>query len=67
MDMTALAITDKNALDASARKIELLSGQIREELLLAAEHDLSKSRVINMRKMSERIVHGTQVSLIPYR
>jgi hypothetical protein len=67
MDMTALAITDKNALDASARKIELLSGQIREELLLAAEDDLSKSRVINMRKMSERIVHGTQVSLIPYR
>jgi hypothetical protein len=67
MDTAGLTTTDEHVLDASARRIEALAEEIRRELLLAAEHDLSKSRVINMRKMAERTVHGTPVTVIPYR
>jgi len=37
------------------------------QLLQASEHDMSKTRVINMRKMAEKIVHDTPVTAIPYR
>ena len=67
MDLTELALTDQLALDASAHKVEELAEQIRQQLLQAAEHDLSKARVINMRKKAEQIVHGTPVTAIPYR
>ena len=67
MDTAAPELTDRLALDSSAYKIKDLSEQIRQELLQASEHDQSKSRVINMRKMAEKIVHDTGVTLIPYR
>ncbi len=67
MDLAELALADQLALDASAHKVEELAEQIHEQLLRASEHDLSKARVINMRKMAEKIVHDTQVTAIPFR
>jgi hypothetical protein len=67
MDLTERALTDRLTLDASAHKVEELAEQIREALLQASEHDLAKTRVINMRKRAEQIVHGTPVTSIPYR
>jgi hypothetical protein len=67
MDLQALALADQFALDVSAHKVEQLAEQIHEQLLQASEHDSSKTRVINMRKMAEKIVHDTPVTAIPYR
>jgi len=67
MDLSAIALADQFALNVSAHKVEELAEQIHEELLRASEHDPSKARVINMRKMAEKIVHDTQVTTIPYR
>ena len=67
MDLGALALADQFALDASAHRIEELAEQIHVQLLQASEHDMSKTRVINMRKMAEKIVHDTPVTAIRYR
>jgi hypothetical protein len=67
MDVATRELTDRLSLDTSAHKIEELAGEIRQELLEASAHDLSKSRVVHMRKMAERIVHDTQVSVAGYR
>jgi len=67
MNLIELAVADQLALDTSAHKVQELAEQIREQLLQAAEHDLAKDRVVNMRKMAERIVHDTPVTAIPFR
>ena len=67
MNLTEAAAADQLALDASAHSVEELAIQIREQLLQASEHDLSKARVINMRKRAEKIVHDTPVTAIPFR